>query len=85
MVPPIIVLAIVMCGSAVLITGMGLMARYLSLRRTSAQSLTSEEIARRLERIEQAVETMAVEVERLGESDRFVAKLLASKTDSLQR
>jgi hypothetical protein len=40
--------------------------------------------ARRLERIEQTVDATAIEVERLGESNRFVAKLLADKTDALR-
>ena len=38
--------------------------------------------ARRLERIEQAVETTAVEVERLAESNRFLTKLLAEKSSA---
>jgi hypothetical protein len=33
----------------------------------------------RLERIEQAVDTIAIEVERISESQRFVTKLLAQR------
>jgi len=83
--PAIIPLAIVMCGSAVLITAMGLVSRQLSLRRMSSQNLRNEELTRRLERIEQAVETTAIEVERMAEANRFLTKLLAQKTDSLTR
>ena len=36
-------------------------------------------LERRLERIEQAIETIAVEVERMGEGQRFVTKLLAAR------
>jgi hypothetical protein len=37
----------------------------------------------RLMRIEEAVETIAVEIERMGEGQRFVTKLLAEKTAQL--
>jgi len=36
-------------------------------------------LEQRLERIEQAVETIAVEMERMGEGQRFVTKLLAAR------
>jgi len=42
-----------------------------------AQSLT--EIAERLARLEQIAESTAVEVERIGEGQRFAAKLLAER------
>ena len=78
--PPIIFLAGIMCGSAVLITAMLLISRHISLRRLSSQALPNAEVLARLERIEQTVETTAIEVERLAESSRFVTKLLADKT-----
>jgi hypothetical protein len=84
-VPAIISLAIIMCGSAVLITGMGLISRQLSLRRMSSKNLGSEELTRRLDRIEQAVETTAIEVERMAEANRFLTKLLAQKSEILPR
>jgi chromosome segregation and condensation protein ScpB len=84
-VPPIIFLAVIMCGSAVLITAMMLISRHISLRRMSSQVSSGDEIALRLERIEQTVEATAIEVERLAESSRFVTKLLADKTNALPR
>ena len=39
------------------------------------------DISLRLERIENAIETMAVEVERISEGQRFTTKLLAERTD----
>jgi hypothetical protein len=84
-VPPIILLAAIMCGSAVTITAMMIVSRQLSLRRMSSHALSGEEIARRLERIEQTVDATAIEVERLAESNRFVVKLLAERTDALPR
>ncbi len=79
--PPIIILAGIMCGSAVIIAAMGFISRHLSQRSIASRASADAEIARRLERIEQTVEATAIEVERLGESNRFLTKLLASKTE----
>lgn len=43
------------------------------------ESGRSIELEARLERIEQAVDTIAVEMERIGEGQRFVTKLLAER------
>ena len=83
--PVILPLAVIMCGSAVMIVGMALVSRQISLRRMSSQKLGNDELTRRLERIEQAVETTAVEVERMAEANRFLTKLLAEKTDSVRK
>ncbi|HTE46196.1 MAG TPA: hypothetical protein VK636_13175 [Gemmatimonadaceae bacterium] len=40
---------------------------------------TSPDVTARLERIEQAVEAVAIEVERIAESQRFAAKLMAEQ------
>ena len=39
----------------------------------------SPEVIARLERIEQAIETVAIEVERIAEAQRFSAKLMAEQ------
>ena len=44
----------------------------------------SPEITTRLERIEQAVEAIAIEVERIAEAQRFAAKLMAEQQKLLQ-
>ena len=41
------------------------------------------ELEGRLERIEQAVDTIALEMERIGEGQRFVTKLLAERPGTL--
>jgi hypothetical protein len=46
-------------------------------RRTPPPRPVSSESAGRLERIEQAVEAMAIEIERVSEGQRFVTKLLS--------
>lgn len=45
----------------------------------------SPDVVARLERIEQAVETVAVEVERIAEAQRFAAKLQAEQSQRLPR
>jgi hypothetical protein len=42
------------------------------------------DIEARLERIEQAVDTIAIEMERIGEGQRFVTKLLAERPSPQQ-
>lgn len=43
----------------------------------------SPEVTSRLERIEQAVEAIAIEVERIAEAQRYAAKLLTEQQKSL--
>ncbi len=42
------------------------------------------DVTGRLERIEQAIEAVAVEVERISEGQRFTTKLLAEKADAVR-
>jgi len=42
------------------------------------------EVAARLERMEQAIDSIAVEVERISEGQRFTTKLLAERTAPLE-
>jgi hypothetical protein len=79
--PPIIFLAAIMCSTAVIIAAMAIISRHVSQRRLLSPQ-RDEEITRRLEHIEQIVETTAIEVERLGESNRFVTKLLTEKAEA---
>ncbi len=48
-------------------------------------SAPSPDVVARLERIEQAVEAVAVEVERIAEAQRFSAKLQAEQAQRLPR
>jgi hypothetical protein len=80
----IIPLAAIVCGTFVSITILQLIGRYMAQRRVGSQGPSGDEVTRRLERIEQMVESTAIEVERLGESSRFVARLLAEKTEVLR-
>jgi hypothetical protein len=58
--------------------------RYLGVKRQT-QTLpkgTTAATDERLARIEQAIDAMAIEVERISEGQRFVTKLLADRTAS---
>lgn len=46
-----------------------------------ATSSMPNEVAARLERMEHAIDAIAVEVERISEGQRFTAKLLAARAD----
>lgn len=51
--------------------------KYLSLSRGGA--IDDRELSARIERIEQAVDSIAVEVERISENQRFTTKLLSER------
>jgi hypothetical protein len=54
-------------------------ARRIWMRDSSSASRGSLDSDHRLERIEQAIDAMAVEVERISEGQRFVTKLLSDR------
>lgn len=63
-------------GGVVLIGGL---ARWIFFRRRPAALPHLEKDADRLRRIEEAVDAIAVEVERISEGQRFTTKLLAER------
>ena len=48
--------------------------------RDSSQPKVAPEVTARLERIEQAVDAVAIEIERISEGQRFTTKLLSDRT-----
>jgi hypothetical protein len=52
-------------------------------RRKSAPPAAFEELAQNVARINQAVDAIAVEVERIGESQRFLTKVMSSSEAQL--
>ena len=54
-------------------------------RGPSLPPAAAPEVTSRLERIEQAVEAVAIEVERIAEAQRFSAKLMADMQKSLPK
>ncbi len=79
------IVAIVGFFSTVIIVALGVpIVRSINRRKEleAARAPADPEQARRLERIEHAVEAMAVEIERISEGQRFVTKLLAERERS---
>jgi hypothetical protein len=56
------------------------LARRMELRDGGVDH-SSRDVLSRLERIEQAIDAMAVEVERISEAQRFTTRLLADRAD----
>jgi hypothetical protein len=50
-------------------------------RGDTPQPLTSSDVTARLERMEQAIDSIAIEVERISEGQRFTTKLLAERNN----
>ena len=53
--------------------------------RGAAPQAVPADVTNRLDRIERAVESVAVEVERISEGQRFVTKLLAERSESARQ
>jgi hypothetical protein len=56
--------------------------------RMKGLSMTKQALApsdERLARVEQAVESIAIEVERIGEGQRFVTKLMSDRSEPVER
>ena len=84
--PPIVIMTAIVGGTAVSISAMGFVLRYLAQRRISGLETSSrDEIAQRLDRLEQGMDAIATEIEKLGETNRFVTKVLAERTDAAPR
>ena len=69
----------IISGTVMVLTVLRLIARVVARRQIPAIAYSDPELAARVERIEQIVEATAIEVERITESSRFVARLLAEK------
>jgi hypothetical protein len=69
----------IVCATAAFVASLRFLRRYVELRHERRLRAESDEIGTRLERIESAVETTALEVERISEANRFLAKLLSDR------
>jgi hypothetical protein len=56
-------------------------ARRLWVRDSAKQQEFSPDVDHRLDRIEQAIDAMAVEVERISEGQRFMTRLLSDRQE----
>ena len=75
----ILQVVVLLCGTTVFVTSMRFLRRYLELKQERSLRAPDSGLTDRLERIEATVETTALEVERISEAHRFMAKLLADR------
>jgi hypothetical protein len=75
----------IVSGTAIIMSVLRMINDQLSNRRSERPAQLDPEIIRRLERIEHIVDSTAVEVERIAEGNRFVSKLLAERSESVNR
>ncbi|HEY4216335.1 MAG TPA: hypothetical protein VGM67_04320 [Gemmatimonadaceae bacterium] len=73
-------IALFVCGAATMIFMPLTRAFGRRMDREANQGGTSHEITSRLERMEQAIDSIAIEVERISEGQRFTTKLLSERT-----
>jgi hypothetical protein len=67
------------CGTVAFVASLRFLRRFLELRHERRFPIAIDGLQERLERIELAAEATAVEVERMSEANRFIAKLLADR------
>jgi hypothetical protein len=67
------------CGTVALLGFLRFFLRVLELRQERRGPVAVDGLHERLGRIELAVESTAIEVERISEANRFMAKLLADR------
>ena len=74
---PSLIIVLAMCTNAVIVLGaFSLWLGYYARRR----SVPGDELGAQLRELRQSIDALAVEVERIGESQRFTARLLNDAT-----
>ncbi|GLC28510.1 hypothetical protein rosag_50230 [Roseisolibacter agri] len=77
----IVLIAVVLCFVAMTIVGLPIARAFARRMDRRAVGAGTTDVDARLQRIEQAVEAVAVEVERVSEAQRFSARLLAERAE----
>jgi hypothetical protein len=72
----------IVCATAAFVASLRFVRQYLESRNDRRIAPPPPAQTDRLERIEMIVEATAIEVERISEANRFLAKLLAERTGS---
>lgn len=78
----IIVMLGAFAAAIIVVLGVPLVKAYS--RSVGGQPRVPEEVNYRLERIEQAIEAMAIEIERISEGQRFTTRLLSESRNQLE-
>ncbi|HEY7234166.1 MAG TPA: hypothetical protein VH539_08440 [Gemmatimonadaceae bacterium] len=71
---------IFICGTGAFIASLRFLRRVIELKHERSIAASTIELRERLDRIEGAVESTAIEIERISEANRFVAKLLGERS-----
>jgi hypothetical protein len=69
----------IVCITIAFVASLRFLGRYLERRQQRPLPAPTDDLRERLDRIEVIVEATAVEVERISEGNRFMAKLLAER------
>ncbi|MEP6690726.1 MAG: hypothetical protein ABJD07_06180 [Gemmatimonadaceae bacterium] len=72
----------IMCGTAVAIVVPLIKVFANRMERGAQQVKIPPEVTQRLEHMEQAIDAIAVEIERISEGQRFTTKLLSERTQA---
>jgi len=75
----VIQVVVLACGTTAFVASLRFLRRFLELRHERGRHTPAAEVLDRLESIGHTVESTAIEVERLAEANRFMAKLLAER------
>jgi hypothetical protein len=70
---------VLVCGTVAFLGSLRFFRRIVELKYERRTPIAIDGVEGRLERIESAVESIAIEVERISEANRFMAKLLADR------
>jgi hypothetical protein len=80
--PEIVIVPIVFCIPAIVLTIRMWFKHKEKMASLGGGSDQSQRIEARLERVEQAMDAIAFEVERIGEGQRFITKVFAERTNT---
>jgi hypothetical protein len=75
-------IGVLMLAGTTVISIAGAYALGRSRRRDLPSTHTDPELAERMERVERLMEVMAIEVERIGEGQRFVVKVMSDRNSA---
>ena len=70
---------VIACATVAFVSSLRFIRLLLEHRRERTAQIPVKELSIRLDRIESVVEATAIEVERISEANRFMAKLLAER------
>ena len=73
---------LIVCGTVSFVATLRFVRRFLELRHERQLRAPTDDLVERLARIESTVEATALEVERVAEANRFVAKVLSERITS---